>query len=57
VLIILGVAAAATGSGLAGLGAAGTAVGIAAGAALLYAGFVAPASLPRPLGRRRHAPV
>ncbi len=57
VLIILGVAAAATGSGLAGLGAAGTAVGIAAGAALLYAGFVAPASLPRPLGRRRHAAV
>ena len=57
VLIILGVAAAATGSGLAGLGAAGTAIGIAAGAALLYAGFVAPASLPRPLGRRRHAPV
>jgi hypothetical protein len=57
VLIILGVAAAATGSGLAGLGAAGTAVGIAAGAALLYAGFVAPASLPRPLGRRRHAPI
>jgi hypothetical protein len=49
VLIILGVAAAATGSGLAGLGAAGTAVGIAAGAALLYAGFVAPASLPRRL--------
>jgi hypothetical protein len=44
-LIILGVAAAATGSGLAGLGAAGTAVGIAAGAALLYAGFVLPAAL------------
>ena len=57
VLIILGVAAAATGSGLAGLGAAGTAIGIAAGAALLYAGFVAPASLPRPLGRRGHAPI
>ena len=57
VLIILGVAAAATGSGLAGLGAAGTAIGIAAGVALLYAGFVAPGSLPRPLGRRRHAPV
>lgn len=57
VLIILGVAAAATGSGLAGLGAPGTAIGIAAGVALLYAGFVAPASLPRPLGRRRHAPV
>lgn len=43
-LIILGVAAAATGSGLAGLGAAGTALGIAVGAALLYAGFVLPAA-------------
>jgi hypothetical protein len=41
-LILLGVAAAATGSGLAGLGAAGSAIGIAAGAALLYAGFVTP---------------
>jgi hypothetical protein len=48
-LIILGVAAAATGSGLAGLGAAGTALGIAAGAVLLYAGFVMPATLPRRL--------
>jgi hypothetical protein len=47
-LIVLGVAAAATGSGLAGLGAAGTSIGIAAGAALLYAGFVAPASLRAP---------
>ncbi len=46
VLIVLGVAAAATGSGLAGLGAAGTSVGIAVGAALLYAGFV--------LGGRSH---
>jgi hypothetical protein len=46
-LIVLGVAAAATGSGLAGLGAAGTSVGSAVGAVLLYAGFVAPASLPR----------
>jgi hypothetical protein len=44
-LIVLGVAAAATGSGLAGLGAAGTALGIAVGAALLYAGFVLPAAL------------
>ena len=44
-LIVLGVAAAAAGSGLAGLGAAGSAAGIAAGAALLYAGFVAPARL------------
>jgi hypothetical protein len=47
-LIVLGVAAAATGSGLAGLGAAGTSTGTAAGAALLYAGFVAPASLRAP---------
>jgi hypothetical protein len=39
-LIVLGVAAAAIGSGLGGLGAGGAAVGIAAGAALLYAGFV-----------------
>jgi hypothetical protein len=46
VLIVLGVTAAATGSGLAGLGASGTAIGIAVGAALLYAGFVAPATLP-----------
>jgi hypothetical protein len=45
-LIIAGIAAAATGSGLAGLGAAGSAVGIAAGAALLYAGFVVPAHIP-----------
>ena len=42
-LIIAGIAAAATGSGLAGLGAAGSALGIAIGAVLLYAGFVAPA--------------
>ena len=41
-LIVLGVAAAATGSGLAGLGAGGAAIGIAAGAGLLYAGFVVP---------------
>jgi hypothetical protein len=39
-LIVLGVAAAATGSGLAGLGAGGAAIGIAVGVALLYAGFV-----------------
>jgi hypothetical protein len=39
-LIVLGVAAAAIGSGIAGLGAAGEAIGIALGAALLYAGFV-----------------
>jgi hypothetical protein len=51
-LIVLGVAAAATGSGLTGLGAGGTALGIAVGAALLYAGFVVPAALrpaPEPL--------
>jgi hypothetical protein len=41
-LIVAGVAVAALGSGLAGLGAAGTSVGIAVGVALLYAGFVAP---------------
>ena len=46
-LIVLGVAAAAAGSGLAGLGAGGAAVGIAVGAVLLYAGFVAPAAIPR----------
>lgn len=46
-LIVLGVAAAAAGSGLAGLGAGGAAVGIAIGAALLYSGFVAPGVLPR----------
>ena len=44
-LIILGVVAAATGSGLAGLGATGTALGIAVGAVLLYAGFVLPSAL------------
>jgi hypothetical protein len=44
-LIIAGVAAAAAGSGLAGLGATGSAVGIAVGAVLLYAGFVAPAHI------------
>jgi hypothetical protein len=46
-LVVFGVAAAAAGSGIAGLGAGGAAVGIAAGAALLYAGFVAPATLSR----------
>ena len=45
-LIVAGIVAAALGSGLAGLGAAGSAVGIAVGAALLYAGFVAPAHIP-----------
>ena len=41
-LIVAGVAVAALGSGLAGLGAAGSSVGIAVGVGLLYAGFVAP---------------
>jgi hypothetical protein len=45
-LVIAGIAAAATGSGLAGLGAAGSAVGIAVGAVLLYAGFVVPTHIP-----------
>ena len=44
-LIVAGIAAAATGSGLAGLGAAGSALGIALGAVLLYAGFVVPAHI------------
>ena len=48
-LIILGVVAAALGSGVAGLGAGGAAVGIAIGAALLYAGFTFnPRSAARP---------
>jgi hypothetical protein len=46
-LIVLGVAAAAAGSGVAGLGAGGTAIGIAIGAALLYAGFTARSAAPR----------
>jgi hypothetical protein len=45
-LIIGGIAAAAAGSGLAGLGAGGSAIGIAVGSVLLYAGFVAPAHIP-----------
>lgn len=54
-LVIAGIAAAAIGSGLAGLGATGSAIGIAVGAALLYAGFVLPTrfvAVSRP-----HAPV
>ena len=46
-LILLGVAVAATGSALGGLGSGGAAASIAAGAGLLYCGFVAPATLPR----------
>jgi hypothetical protein len=45
-LLLAGVAVAAAGSALAGLGAAGTAVFIAVGVLLLYGGFVLPA-LPR----------
>jgi hypothetical protein len=45
-LIIAGIVAAATSSALAGLGAAESAIGIAVGAVLLYAGFVAPAHIP-----------
>ena len=41
-LIVSGVVVAALGSGLTGLGAAGSAAGIAVGVCLLYAGFVAP---------------
>jgi hypothetical protein len=44
-LIVLGVAIAATGSALAGLGAGGTAAFLALGAVLLYAGFVVPRSV------------
>jgi hypothetical protein len=46
-LIVLGVAVAAAGSALGGLGASGASGSIALGAALLYCGFVAPATLPR----------
>lgn len=45
-LVIAGIAAAAIGSGLSGLGAAGSAIGIAVGALLLYAGFVYPMRFP-----------
>jgi hypothetical protein len=51
-LIVAGIAAAAIGSGLAGLGAAGSAIGVAVGAALLYAGFVSPMRFPAVFRRR-----
>ena len=54
-LIVAGIAAAALGSGLAGLGAAGSSIGVAVGVALLYAGFVAPARVSA-LQRPRFAP-
>jgi hypothetical protein len=44
-LILAGVATAAAGSALAGLGAAESAIGIALGAGLLYAGFVVPVNI------------
>ena len=52
-LIVAGVATAALGSGLTGLGAAGSSAGIAVGVLLLYAGFVAPPAFPL---RRAAAP-
>jgi hypothetical protein len=57
VLIVLGVAAAALGSGLAGLGAGGTAIGIAVGVALLYLGITAPNVAYLVHGRKRHESV
>jgi hypothetical protein len=48
VLILAGVAVAAIGSGLAGLGVGALAPAVAVAAVLLYAGFVAPSSLPAP---------
>ena len=55
-LIVLGVTAAAIGSGIAGLGAGGAAIGIALGAALLYAGFVVnPRAAARPSPELRGA--
>ena len=54
-LIIGGIAAAAIGGALAGLGAAGSSIGIAIGAGLLYAGFVYPVRFPRVF--RTRAPV
>jgi iron complex transport system permease protein len=47
-LILAGVAVAAIGSGLAGLGVGALAPVVALAAVLLYAGFVAPSSLPAP---------
>jgi hypothetical protein len=44
ILVLAGVAVAALGSGLAGLGVGALAPAVAAAAALLYAGFVAPTS-------------
>jgi hypothetical protein len=56
VLILAGIAVAAVGSGLAGLGVGALAPAVALAAVLLYAGFVAPSSLPvpRPHEHRDH---
>jgi hypothetical protein len=56
VLILAGIAVAAIGSGLAGLGVGALAPAVAIAAVLLYAGFVAPSSLPvpRPHEHREH---
>jgi hypothetical protein len=56
VLILAGIAVAAIGSGLAGLGVGALAPAVALAAVLLYAGFVAPSSLPvpRPYEHRDH---
>ena len=51
VLILAGIAVAAIGSGLAGLGVGALAPAVALAAVLLYAGFVAPSSLPVPRPR------
>jgi hypothetical protein len=56
VLILAGIAVAAIGSGLAGLGVGALAPAVALAAVLLYAGFVAPSSFPapRPQEHARH---
>ncbi len=48
-LVLAGVGVAALGSALGGLGAGALAPTLAAASLLLYAGFVAPSRLPRPL--------
>lgn len=53
VLILCGIGVAAIGSGLAGLGVGALAPAVALAALLLYAGFVAPASLPAPRPHER----
>jgi len=53
-LILAGIAVAALGSGLAGLGIGALAPAIAVAALLLFAGFVAP-SLPKPYRQQQHS--